>query len=96
MGSLFYKSKKKNDKTRKIPWLPRIGLYVDIGGYELMFKKVPAMETLLNVLERGMTYAQLKRVEREQFSEISFPKVKKSKVYQTTARTISVKSSNLP
>lgn len=90
MGVLFSSQKKHASRLRKTPWLPRLGIYIDIAGYELTLKQVPLLETAINLVERGLNLAQLRKIRREQFSEIKFPNKPKKEVIQTTARTISV------
>ena len=92
MGMFLYSKRKKPSSIRQMPWLPRFGFYLDIAGIEVVYKQVPMMETVANLMERGFTLSHLNRIKREQFAEIVFPIIKKSKVFQTTAKTISVES----
>ena len=90
--TLFIKVQKKKDTVlRKIPWLPRIGIYFDAFGYELVAKHVPTIETALNLLDRGLKRSHLKNITKEQFEEIQFPKKIVKRVIKTTAKILSVK-----
>ena len=88
----FYRErKKKESKTRRLPLLPRVGVYVDWAGYETIFKFAPLLEALVQLPERGMSVYQLVKLSKEQLEEIKFPARKKAKTIDTTARTVSVK-----
>jgi hypothetical protein len=86
--------KKKPSYLRKAPFLPRIGLYVDWMGYEVILKRVPMVETLLNALQtavqtRQFTNSTTERIVREQLAEIKFPqRTPVSKTIDTTHRNV--------
>ena len=90
MGIQFEVDKKKPSKTRKLPFLPRFGIYVDFAGREFIYKQTPLLETALNLQERGISVSNLLKLMVEQFSEIEFPAKKKAKTITTSARTISI------
>jgi hypothetical protein len=90
MGVSFEVDKKKPSKTRKLPFLPRVGIYVDFGGREFVYKQTSLLETALNLQERGITMANWVKLMVEQFAEIEFPTKKKGKTITTSARTISI------
>jgi len=92
MGIQFETDKIKPTKTRRLPFLPRIGIYVDFGGREFSYKQTSILETAINLQERGLTMANLLKVTVEQFAEIQFPKKKKAKTINTSATTISIKT----
>ena len=93
MGTLFSIEKKPDSKLRKIPFLPRIGIYIDVAGYEIVFKKAPILEALFNLLEGGgLKMRNIKNISKQQLSEIQFPSFKKLRVVNTSARTISVET----
>lgn len=70
MASEIQINKSKKSKTRKLPFLPRIGLYIDVAGYEVFIKNAPLGETLWNLYERGFSTTNLTKVAREQLKEI--------------------------
>lgn len=90
--------KKSPTSTRKIPFLPRIGVYVDFAGYELYFKQVPFLESMLNLWEEGheallrqgkpLSVSRLRSIVKQQFSEIKFPLIKFTKSIDTTFRSL--------
>jgi hypothetical protein len=82
--------RKKASKTRKLPFLPRLGIYLDVGGREIIYKQAPVLETVMNLKERGMSIANLFKIAIEQMAEIEFPAAKKGKTINTSARTVSV------
>ncbi len=91
MGISFNYEKAKNTKTRKFPYLPRFGVFLDVGGRTFVYKQTPVLETLANLIERGVNLANLLKINKEQFSEIQFPREKKPRIIKTSAKTISVK-----
>jgi hypothetical protein len=66
--------KSKRTKTRKLPFLPRFGFIVEIGGRQIAYRQVPLTETLLNLRERGFSMKNLVKVAMEQINEVKFPK----------------------
>ena len=90
MGIQFEVDKKKPSKTRKLPFLPRIGIYIDFGGREFVYKQTSLLETALNLQERGISMSNWMKLMVEQFSEIEFPAKKKNKTITTSATTISI------
>lgn len=85
MASLFQIRKKKPGPTRKLSWLPRVGLYLDIAGYEISYKYAPVMEAVIHILEKGLSPRLIEKISREQLKEIRFPKPNKEKTIETTA-----------
>ncbi len=67
----------KKSKTRKLPFLPRIGLTLELGNRQIVFRSAPLLETVLNVWQRGFSQKNLMEVGLEELSEINLPKVKK-------------------
>ena len=92
MGLLFSSEKRQKSSTRKLPFLPRIGIYVDFCGYEFVLKHVPLLETLLNINPYHLTRAKLEQVIANQLDEVVFPPKKKEIIVSALARTISVQS----
>lgn len=91
MGISFTHDKSKNTKTRKFPFLPRFGVFLDLGGRTFVYKQTPVLETVANLIERGVNLANLLKINKEQFNEIQFPKEKKPRIIKTSAKTISVR-----
>ena len=71
MANGFWILKSERTKLRKLPFLPRIGLVVDVAGRRFVFKHAPLAETLLNARERGFSLKNLKKVADEELAEIS-------------------------
>lgn len=92
MGLLFSSDKRQKSSTRKLPFLPRIGIYVDFAGYEFVMKHVPLLETLFNINPYHLTRAKLEQVISAQLDEVIFPPKKKEVVVSALARTISVQT----
>ncbi|MEZ4743136.1 MAG: hypothetical protein R3B45_11945 [Bdellovibrionota bacterium] len=93
MGMELKIEKKKSTKTRKAPILPRLGIYIDFCGREIVYRQIPVLETALNLHERGLSMTNLLKITMEQFAEIQFPKTKKKvDIVETSAKTISVKT----
>jgi hypothetical protein len=64
-------------KLRKLPFLPRFALTVELGGRQLTLRKTPALETLLNLRQGGFTLANLRKVAEEELAEIKLPALRK-------------------
>jgi hypothetical protein len=65
--------KSKRTATRKLPFLPRVGLTVDFAGRHFAFRYAPMLETLMNVRERGFSVKNALSVLRAQLDEVGFP-----------------------
>ena len=63
-------TKAKPSKMRRLSFLPRIGLSVEIAGREFQLKRAPILETVLNTIERGVSLRSFKEVARAQLDEI--------------------------
>ncbi len=72
-------NKIKPSKTRRVPFLPRIGLTFEIGNRQVVFRSAPLLETFLNVWRRGFSQKTMMEVGMEELSEINLPKIKKPK-----------------
>jgi hypothetical protein len=91
MAILFSSERVKQGRTRKFPFLPRIGFVIDFGGRSFTYKQTPILETVANLIERGVNLSNLLKITQEQLAEIQFPREKKFGVIKTSAKTISVR-----
>lgn len=71
--------KAKPSKVRRLKFLPRLGVTIELGGRQITFRHAPIFETLLNVFDRGLSFKNLIEVSREQLREIEIPKLKSSR-----------------
>lgn len=87
---LFYEigRLKKQSKTRKLPYLPRLGLVIDFAGYELTLKFAPFLEAVLSLPERGFSSQNLTDITAEQFDEIAFHSKDSQAVINTSAKSV--------
>lgn len=65
--------KSKASKTRKAPFLPRFGFYLEFAGREISYKHAPILEAILNLRSRGFSQANLMDLAQEVFNEIRLP-----------------------
>lgn len=86
--NIFRVEPSEKSKTRKFPLLPRIGVVVDIAGKQFSFRHAPLIETLMNLLQRGPSRANLEKIVTEQLYEISLPSLSRKKTVTVKARTI--------
>jgi hypothetical protein len=93
MIHLFKVEAAPKSTTRKAPLLPRFGFVVDIAGKRVSFRQVPITETILNLLERGPSLKNLKKIAQEQIYEVTFPFRKKGQTVNVKARTVARKTS---
>lgn len=85
----FFFEKVKPTRTRKAPFLPRIGLTVDFAGRRFCYRYVPFFETLANLLQAGPSLSAFQRLLREQFGEVRLSQKPDAKTVDVKARTIS-------
>ena len=69
--------KSPRTRSRKAPFLPRFGFFVDVAGRRVTYRQIPMIETLLNLRERGFSAKNLRQIALEQFNEIVIPRNKK-------------------
>ena len=84
----FSVDKTKTTRTRKFPLLPRVGIVIDVGGRRFSYRYAPLMETLVNLLEWGMSRSNLEKIASEQIHEIDFPGQRASRTLDVTARSV--------
>lgn len=77
---------KKTSGKRKLPYLPRLGAYIEFGNKKITYKHTSALENLLETIDQGWsteafkrtTLSSLKQVKLQTKSGKSAPKTKKS------------------
>lgn len=65
-------------KLRKLPFLPRFAIAVEIAGRQLTLRSTPTLETILNVRDLGLSLANWRRVVEQEIAEIRLPGISKS------------------
>ena len=86
--NLFRVEKTDKSRSRKFSLLPRVGFVIDFAGRSYSFRHAPLLETLMNLLERGPSRANLQKIVTEQLYEISLPSLVRKKTVDVKARTI--------
>ncbi len=76
MTTMLRLLKAESTKLRRVKLLPRIGLTIDLGGRILVFKSTPALETFLNLKDRGLALKNLAKLAIDEMDEIRFPVLK--------------------
>jgi hypothetical protein len=77
MANVFCVHKSKKSSLKRLPFLPRIGVVVDIGGRQFVYRQAPILETLLNMKKTGFSLKNLVDVSFKQLREINIPSQKK-------------------
>ena len=77
MANMFCVHKAERTKMRKLPFLPRIGITIDVAGRQFIYKQSPILETVLNLRDRGFSLKNLAKAAAEELDEIRFPIVKR-------------------
>lgn len=95
MVSVFRIEQSRKTRSRKLPWLPRVGFVLDIGGRRISYRQAPVLETLFNLLERGASKTNLNKIIAEQLYEICLPTVVRRKTVDVKAKTLSTKPKRL-
>lgn len=85
----FFSEKVKPTPTRKVPFLPRIGVTVDFAGRRFCYRYVPFFETLANLLDATPSLSRLQSLLKEQFGEVQLSAKPQDKTVDVKARTIS-------
>ena len=80
--------KKAASRLRKLLWLPRIGIYVDVLGYEFTLKKVPYLEAFWNVAQTKISPANFRRILKEQLAEVQFARKREVETVNASHRTL--------
>lgn len=78
MSLQFSFTKSVPTKLRKLPFLPRFAVTVDMGGRQLTLRSTPTLETLLNLKDSGFSFANFRKIAEEELSEIKLPALRKS------------------
>jgi hypothetical protein len=93
--NLFRVDRSEKSRSRKFPWLPRVGLVIDFAGRRFSLRHAPLIETIMNLLERGPTRSNLEKIVTEQLYEISLPSLIRKKTVDVKSRTIHNKTKKL-
>lgn len=88
MINIFKMEKLRPTTTRKLPLLPRFGFVVDVAGRRISFRQAPLLETMVNLVERGITLSNMQKIVSEQLGEIKFPFESKPITVNVQSRTI--------
>ena len=88
MINLFRVEPAAKTRSRKLPFLPRLGIVVDVAGKRISYRQAPLLETMLNLLERGATLSNFNKIIAEQLYEIALPSFVKKKTVNVKATTI--------
>jgi hypothetical protein len=75
MAMIVSLEKAKESKLKRLKWLPRIGLMIDVAGYRLSYRNVPIAETVLNLFETGFSMKNLMKVSTQQCREVELEKI---------------------
>lgn len=84
----FFIQKKANDAGRSLPYLPRVGVYIDFAGLELVFKKTSFLEAIIEVAENNLHPSNLYRISRKHLAQIRFPQLRRTEVIDTSYRNV--------
>jgi hypothetical protein len=74
MGSFLRVEKSKPTSVKRLSFLPRFGVVIDICGKQFTYRQAPILETLFNLIGKGFTLKGLKEVAFQQLAEIELAK----------------------
>lgn len=77
MGNSICIQKTKPSKLKRLAFLPRMAVTVDIAGRQFTYRQAPLAETLLNLWGTRPSVERLIRISHQQLSEITLPKLPK-------------------
>lgn len=86
MPSIAKLKRSKVPPTRKFPFLPRVGIYVDAFGYEFIFKHVPLLESAAMLIEKRWPLRRIDKASKDLMKEIRFPVKQESEVIDITGK----------
>ncbi len=95
MVNILRIERSKRTRSRKLPYLPRIGIVIDFGGRRISYRQAPIIETILNLIERGASRSNFDKIITEQLYEIALPSFAKKKTVNVKAKTISSRPKRL-
>lgn len=76
MSNILCVEKSKPSSLKRLRFLPRIGLVLDIGGREITYRQAPILEALYNLRGKGFSLKNLLEVSFLQLKEINLPEQK--------------------
>lgn len=77
MASMLRLLRAESSKLRRVKFLPRVGVTVELGDRVLVFKHTPALETFMNLKDRGLSLKNLMKLATDELEEIRFPILKR-------------------
>ncbi len=57
-------NKSKKSKITRLSFLPRLGLFIDVGNYEIIYRHAPIFESLVNLYQKGFSHENFKKIVR--------------------------------
>lgn len=76
MANMICIEKSKKSKVTRLPFLPRIGITIDLGGRQIIYRQAPFLEFAFNLMSRGFSKRNMIEIAQQQFREIELPKFK--------------------
>lgn len=78
MSLQFSSEKAQKTPTRKLRFLPRLAVVVDIAGRQFTFKQIPVLETIANMKRKDFSFKNFSTISKQILNEISIGEGKKS------------------
>ncbi len=73
ISKMFLVTRSRRSGLRKLPFLPRLGLTVDVGGWQLTYRQTPLLEALANLRGAGFSTKAFRKAWSDALDEIRFP-----------------------
>jgi hypothetical protein len=73
MANSLCVEKANESRLQRLPFLPRIGVVVDFGGRQFVYRHAPILEALVNMRKTGFSLRNLLDISFEQLKEIKLP-----------------------
>lgn len=91
--AIFFRSEKtKPSKTRKLPFLPRVGFFLEVGNRRITFKQAPILEAVAELVEsQKMDLLSFLKFSKQQLDEIQFTEEKPGTTIDTQAKDLDSK-----
>lgn len=79
--------KTKQTSTRKLKFLPRVGLTLDLAGRQFTFKQAPFLESVVNMKKKKFNLENLRAISNQILDEITIEKKRSVAKKRTTKKS---------
>jgi len=78
--------KTKQTSTRKLKFLPRVGLTLDLAGRQFTFKQAPFLESVVNMRKKKFNLENLRAISNQILDEITLERKRRPTAKRKTTK----------